>query len=294
MPETAALQVGIIFFLIVVLAVTALAFRWVRIRQLTRNRLTTGVELLTATETAKTPLVPLPDRPFVRRWWVLPILAALALGGVLHVTGLPILFTLALTFMTGLMLIQFDAWRVNQYQLAIEEQLADAIDLLVSALHAGSSLLAGLEIVEREIGQPLRRQMGEVLYRIRYGDNPSAVLLQLTYRVPLESFRLFATVMTVHWETGGELAPSLSAVGHIIRDRLEVARKIRTQGEQVRVSILAIMGVTYFLAFVVWRNDPGRMAGFLATTVGQVLVAGAMLLQVLGIFWCYRLGELKY
>ena len=47
-------------------------------------------------------------------------------------------------------------------------------------------------------------------------------------RVPLETFRLFAAALTVHQEVGGSLAPTLATVGRIIRDRIELTRRIRS------------------------------------------------------------------
>jgi len=52
--------------------------------------------------------------------------------------------------------------------------------------------------------------------------------------------------------------------------------------------------VTYFIALIIWRNDPERMLQFLATTVGQYLVAGAIVLQAVGLVWASALSRLKY
>ena len=99
-------------------------------------------------------------------------------------------------------------------------------------------------------------QLEEVLGRLRYGDNPIAVFRGLARRVPLDNFRLFATSLAVHWEVGGSLGPTLSTVGRTIRDRIEIARRIRSMTTQSRVSTIAVLATTYFLAVLMWRNDP--------------------------------------
>src|SRR5205085_5028618 len=119
-----------------------------------------------------------------------------------------------------------------------------------------------------EARRPLRPQLDELLGRIRYGDDAQVVLKDLQRHVPLETFRLFASALSVHWETGGSLTPTLATVGRVIRDRIEVNRRIRALTSQARTSTVAVLLVTYFLALIIWRNDPERMRQFLATAIG--------------------------
>jgi Flp pilus assembly protein TadB len=133
-----------------------------------------------------------------------------------------------------------------------------------------------------------------LLGRIRYGDDPQAALRAFEARVPLETVRLLVSAVSVHWEAGGRLAPTLATVGRVIRDRLEVSRRVRTLTTQARLSTVAVFLLTYFIALVSWRNDPERMRQFLATSLGQVLVAFAALFQAVGIAWASVLTRVRY
>ena len=114
----------------------------------------------------------------------------------------------------------------------------------------------------------------------------------LTQRVPLETFLLFSSALAVQSETGGSLAPTLASVGRTIRDRIEIARRIRSNSAQSEVSTLAVMMLTYFIALVVWRTNPEQMSQFLATSIGQWAVAGTILLQAVGLVWMSLLSRL--
>ena len=63
--------------------------------------------------------------------------------------------------------------------------------------------------------------------------------------------------------------------------------------EMVAGAVAAVLGTTYFVAVAVWRNDPGRMEGFLSTTIGQWLVAATLVLQALGIAWASYLTRFR-
>lgn len=255
------------------------ALQAARLRRVARQRLRPEVE-----EQAEPSAVQV--RPFARRHYLAPVLVAalvLALGWFL--LPVPWTFSGAAAMVVGLLSWQVDAILMQRRHLQIESQLADAIDLMVAAVKVGSSIQAALESCQLEARPPLRGELEEVLGRIRYGDDPRAALDGLAQRVPLETFLLFVTTLAVNMQVGGSLASTLAAVGRTIRDRIELARRIQSITMQARASIVAILLVTYFLAILMWRNDPERMTAFLGSTVGSYVVALAILLQGVGIAW---------
>ena len=267
---------------------TIVFWQRIRVQRLTRERL---AEPSLPTEKVAPP----PGPRYVRSWSWVPWAVGLALAAFNYwVLGWPRVFSATIGLMAGLLGGQLEKMRVNRITFRMEQQLSDAIDIMVAALQAGAGTMSALENAVQEAQRPLKPQLEEVLGRIRYGDDPQAVLRALEKRVPLEVFRLFISALSVHWETGGSLAPTLSTVGRVVRDRIEINRRIRTLTAQGGASVVAILALTYVLALIMWRNDPDRMRQFLATNLGQAMAAGAMLLQALGIVWSAYLTRMKY
>src|SRR5262245_3655677 len=259
-----------------------------QLRRLARQRLAAGVH-------ESTPVAPPAlTRPFVERHRVMPWLLGIALAaGVALVPQWNLLFAVAFGLILALMLDQFDQFRVDRRQLLIESQLADAIDMMVGSLRAGASVLIALESAADESLVPLQPQLAEVLGRIRFGDNPETALAGLSRRVRLETFDLFVSALTVQWEVGGSLASTLASVGKAVRERIELARLVRSMTAQSRLSTTASLALTYFIGLIIWRADPERMEAFLRTSMGSTLAALAMLLQAVGVVWAARMSRIK-
>jgi tight adherence protein B len=235
-----------------------------------------------------------PARPFSRRYYAVPwIVGAAVACGLWFVLGLRPLYSATAGLVVGLLGWQLEAMLAERRVQKIEIQLADAIDLMVGALRAGAGLTKALESAVHESRPPLREQLDEVAGRIHFGDDPQVAFRSLTERVPLETFLLFCSALSVHWEVGGSLAPTLATVGRTIRDRIELSRRMRAMSTQARVSIIAVMGITYFIAVLMWSNDPARMKGFLSTNAGSWFVAAAVLLQAVGIVWSASITRSK-
>lgn len=262
----------------------AVYWRAARLRQRSRDRLDDGLAEAPSSRA---------EGAFPPRYRWVPLVAGLAVTAGLLFARIGALFPVTLGFITFLLGLRAEAWWAGRQRLLIESQLADALDLMIGTLRAGASVLVALDAAARESRSPLRPQLEEMLGRVRLGDDPQATLKALERRVPLETFRLFAAALAVHWEVGGSLAPILATVGRTVRDRIELSRRVAATTAQARLSIAAVLGVTYFLALAVWRNDPGRMQEFLSTTIGQWLVALTLLLQAAGVAWASVLTRMR-
>jgi tight adherence protein B len=281
----AVLCILLVFAGLVVVAVQG------RRRQRARQRVLRRSETDAQAEPVAAPI----RRRSIRRYLWVAVLAAILSGLLLrYVFGWPIGLALASVVVIGLLGWQVETIWYNRRIFLLETQLADAIDMMVAAVKAGSSLQSSLESAAAAVRPPLKSELEEVIGRIRYGDDPGEVLVELEERLPLETVRLFSNTLAVNWQVGGRLAQTLANVGRTIRDRIELTRRMHTMSAQARFSVFAILAVTYFLAALVWRNDPNRMRGFLLSTVGQGAVIAAVILQGLGIVWISRLSRIKF
>lgn len=282
-----------VVLVVLLLGVATIAAYWrnARIRELSRERM----ERLAVDPGAAAADRPPAARAFlVRRRWI-PWAAGLALGVLLYFVfhwSMP--FVAAVTFLVVLLGGRLEAFLAAARTAKIEAQLAAAIDLMVAALRAGAGVAESLDYATSEAQAPLRPQLREVVGRIRLGDDPKVVYHGLTKRVPLETFLLFASALTVQAETGGSLAPTLASVGRTIRDRIEISRRIRSNSAQSEASTVAVLAVTYFIALIVWRAEPGQMQDFLATQVGQWAVAGTIFLQAFGVVWMSAVSRMRF
>lgn len=231
--------------------------------------------------------------PFAARlWWLSWVVAAVVASGFFALHFRPI-FAFAFAAIAGVIAQITDMFRLESKFAAIDAQLGDAIDLMVGALRAGSGLLESIELASREVESPLKEQLVDVTGKIRFGEAPQRVFAELTERVPLDTFRLFALTISVNWEVGGSIAQGLVTVGRTIRDKIELGRRIRMRSTQARFSVIAVLGVTYVIGLLMWRNDPHRMEEFLATDIGANFMGATLILQAAGLVWITAMSKIE-
>jgi len=278
-------------------AAVAYGWRAMYLRGLVRARLgaprsLSGEAVRHSARPAPSPMRASPlSRPLAWLPWVLIPPAGLVLY---FLVGMPWPYCVSLAVIGGLLGSQLEAFLAARKAARMEGQLADAVDIMVGALGAGAGVAGALEAAIEETPAPLRGQLEEILGRIRFGDQPQSVFKNLSERIPLETFLLFASTLTVHWEVGGSLASTLATVGRTIRDRIDISRRIRSNTAQSQVSTMMVLGLTYFIALVVYSNGPEQMKEFLSTSIGSFFAAGSMLLQAAGIVWMSYISRMKF
>jgi tight adherence protein B len=278
--------------LLAVLFVATGLYAWqsYSLRRRAVERLAAMMETTAAEESRREPRKAIASFP-VRHRYVPPIVAVAAALVLSLVVGLPFDVSAAAGALFGVMAHLAEEYHGEQQAALIETQLATAIYLMVGSLRAGASLLSAFDSALEEVGPPLRPYFQEVAGRIRLGDDPRAAVSDLQVHVPLETFRLFATSLAIHWEVGGSLATTLSTVGQTVRDRIELSRRVRAQGVEAHASTAVVLAIAYVLGFLMWRTNPERLEAFVGSDIGTLVVAGVIVLQAVGLVWMSRLSR---
>lgn len=273
------------------IATVAIASQKARAAAMARQRMEAGIE---------TPAPAAADGPACaadvpRRDPVVPWLIGLAVAGLLYfVLGWSMAFVVAVALIVGLIGAQLEAYLAARRIARIETQLADAIDLMVAALGAGRGCNRSLDQRRERVAPAASLAIGRRDRPHPPGRQSARGLSQPCPACAAGDVLAVHLGISVHWETGGSLAPILAGVGRTIRDRIEIARRIHSNGTQSQMSTLAVLALTYFIALVMWRTNPEQLAKFLATTIGRWGVAGTIVLQAAGMAWMSWLSRMRF
>lgn len=163
-----------------------------------------------------------------------------------------------------------------------EQNLPNALDLIVGALRAGHSLSAAIGIVAREAAEPIGREFRICFDEQNFGVEFRNAMLNLSTRVPIQDVRMVVTAMLIQKESGGNLAEVLEKVAHIIRDRYRLKRQIRVHTAQGRLTgwILAVLPVV--LGFGLYLVNPSHMSILWQREIGVKMIYSSVVMTCIG------------
>jgi tight adherence protein B len=172
-----------------------------------------------------------------------------------------------------------------------EEQLPDAVDMLVSAMKAGYSFQAATQFIGDEMTPPAGPEFARFYDEQRLGIDVRSALLNLQGRMDSQDLKMFVTAVLIQRETGGNLSDVLQNLADLIRERIAMRGQIETLVAEPKMSarFLALLPVVVIL--VLAMVSPGFMAPMFASGGGRIALVTAALGVMIGYGIMMRIAD---
>lgn len=171
----------------------------------------------------------------------------------------------------------------------MREQLPDVLTIMASSLRAGHSFMQALDTVAREIPQPAATEFQRVVAEIRLGRPTDDALEALAVRVGSSDFRWAVLAVNIQREVGGNLAEILDNVADTLRERAMIRRQIQVLTAEGRLSAWVLTGLPIAIAVYMFAVNPDYIGLLFTTTMGLVMLIGALILLVAGVLWMRKI-----
>jgi tight adherence protein B len=109
----------------------------------------------------------------------------------------------------------------------LEEQLPDAVELMVRSLRVGHPFSSAIANVAKEIADPLGTEFGIIADEASYGRDVADSLKHFAERMDSQDLRFLAVAVTIQQQSGGNLAEILEGLAKVIRARFKLFRRVR-------------------------------------------------------------------
>jgi tight adherence protein B len=183
--------------------------------------------------------------------------------------------------------------RANKRMALFQEQLPEAIDMLVSAMKAGYSFQAAMKFIGEEVPEPLGPEFARFYEEQRLGMEVRTALLAMQDRTDSLDLRMFVTAILIQRETGGNLGEVLGKISTVMRERAALKGEIRTLTAESKLSA-RILGALPFVVFgMVNLLNPGFMRPMLQTAYGPWVFVGAMGMVATGYWIMMQIADIE-
>ncbi len=176
---------------------------------------------------------------------------------------------------------------------AIEEQLPEAVDMLVNSLRAGYSLQAGMSFVGTELPYPLGPEFVRFYDEQRLGIDTRQALDNLQGRLGTLDARMFVLAILIQRETGGNLSEILGNISTVIRDRINFRGQVDVLTAESKLSAVVLAAIPIGMFFFIRFVSPDYAAQLTDTEFGQSLILYGVVSLVIGFFWLRRVAHIE-
>jgi len=163
-----------------------------------------------------------------------------------------------------------------------EELFPDSLEFVARSMRAGHAFSVSLEMIHREFQEPLSGEFRRTFEEHNLGLPLDVALQKLAKRVPSLDVHFFVSAVLLQKRTGGNLAEILDKLAYVIRERFKLRGKIRAISAHGRMTGAALSCIPIGVAVIMFYVNPDYVRFFFLDDVGNIMLACAVVLQIIG------------
>lgn len=184
--------------------------------------------------------------------------------------------------------------RVRKRRLAkFEQQLPDAIDLFTRTMRAGHNIHSGLETIANETADPVRMEFKKLMEELALGSQVEPALHSLGRRVPLIDLKFFITSLILQRQTGANMVQVLENLSALVRERLNMAAKLKAHTAQQRFSAGLLCALPLVVGIGFWFLKPEYVRLLWTDPTGSKFFTYAIISEIIGILVIRKIANIR-
>lgn len=175
----------------------------------------------------------------------------------------------------------------------MQEQFPVALDIFVRGLRSGHPIASALDLLTKEMEDPLGTEFGLVVDEISYGADMRDALQNMADRWGIDDIQMFVVSLSVQNETGGNLAEILANLSTVIRERHTMYMKVRALSSEGRMTALILTALPVLAFSALFLSNPAFYLDVAQDPIFPIGFIGLIVLYIVGFISIRRMIDLK-
>jgi tight adherence protein B len=198
--------------------------------------------------------------------------------------SMSIVFGLAVACIVFGSVVTFTKNKLEKINSDMREQVPEAIRCIGSCFGSGYSLMQTMNNTAEEIGGNLGKVFSLCAKRLEMGESSKEALAVLADVKKVPELKFVSVALDVQHRCGGSISGILDSARDSVESELELARNLKVQTAQARLSSSIVTLMPFVLVAVFSFVSPGFLSPFFESFIGIALLSLALLMQVAGVF----------
>lgn len=179
--------------------------------------------------------------------------------------------------------------RTEKEAAHMRDEVPDTLRSLADSFRSGHSLLQTMEQASKDVKGKLGEAFGGVARRLEMGESTKEALRELRRVKGVPELAFVAVALDVQHQSGGSIAPVLESARESVEGELELARTLRVQTAQAKLSASIVTIMPFVLVAFFSLASPGFLSPFFESALGVMLLIVALIMQIAGVLSVRRI-----
>lgn len=174
-----------------------------------------------------------------------------------------------------------------------EEQLPEAVDVMVRSIKAGHPLPVAISLVAREMEDPIGSEFGLVADEMTYGLDLDTSMSNMRARAGQSDLSFLVVAVSIQSKSGGNLVEILTNLSRMIRERAKLRRKVHAMSAEGRFSAIGLSVIPCVIYLAINFLVPAYYGDVRSDGFFMPAVYFGLTIWSIGMFTMYRMVNFK-
>lgn len=172
---------------------------------------------------------------------------------------------------------------VGRRRRDFENTFPDALNILMSAVTAGDSLMQAISYVGEAMNNPIGREFKLMGDRLKLGESPEVVLQRSCKNYPYPEFLFFTVTIRANIARGGQLKGVLARLIRVLVDSRTLEKKKMAMTSEARISAKIVAAIPLIFTVILNYVNPANVDFVLNDPQGQYVLFYVLGSEVIGL-----------
>ncbi|EGU43672.1 type II secretion system F family protein [Vibrio splendidus] len=173
---------------------------------------------------------------------------------------------------------------VTKRRRDFENTFPDALNILMSAVTAGDSLMQAISYVGEVMHNPIGREFKLMGDRLKLGESPEVVLKRSCKNYPYSEFLFFTVTLRANIARGGQLKGVLARLIRVLVDARTLEKKKMAMTSEARISAKIVAAIPLIFMIILSQINPSNVDFVLHDPEGRVVLFYVLGSELIGLF----------
>ncbi|MCX2791864.1 type II secretion system F family protein [Vibrio sp. Sgm 5] len=165
-----------------------------------------------------------------------------------------------------------------------ENTFPDALNILMSAVTAGDSLMQAISYVGEVMDNSIGREFKLMGDRLKLGESPEVVLQRSCKNYPYPEFLFFTVTLRANIARGGQLKGVLARLIRVLVDARTLEKKKMAMTSEARISAKIVAAIPLIFMVILNYVNPGNVDYVLYDPSGRIVLFYVLGSELFGLF----------
>ncbi|PAW09447.1 type II secretion system protein F [Vibrio sp. V1B] len=173
---------------------------------------------------------------------------------------------------------------VTRRRRDFENTFPDALNILMSAVTAGDSLMQAISYVGEVMDNSIGREFKLMGDRLKLGESPEVVLQRSCKNYPYPEFLFFTVTLRANIARGGQLKGVLARLIRVLVDARTLEKKKIAMTSEARISAKIVAAIPLIFMVILNYVNPGNVDYVLYDPSGRIVLFYVLGSELFGLF----------